>query len=417
MVFEIGIGTSQNYAGDTAVLTALNKAKSKLTKEPTFVLLFCTIHYIKNNNLQNIIDTINKNISPQTELIGGTIAGFITNSGCYSKGLTILACYSDEIKIKVGIGKNTKQNPKKSTLEALNQVSLKNNSNELLFSIISGGKIPYIPIFKQGRVIPSKFLGYLTCKLFPYFGYFGKGVAKEDDILETITSNFPEINLFSISTMDKEKMEINYQFYRKQIVTDCIILLKIESNFKTTLITEHGLEPVKEATITKIGNKKQIIHEINNQPARISFLNIMDWPKEYLTERIYEKVFFYPLGFLKNNFYFPFIPGLFLGDSIVATYKIPDNKIYVLVTSGKRLLKAVEDSVTKTNNPRFVLMSECGLRLQTLGKQVFKEKELLDSKFKNIPYLSLYVGGEATYTKTKGLRYGNSTFNLWSYEL
>lgn len=62
-------------------------------------------------------------------------------------------------------------------------------------------------------------------------------------------------------------------------------------------------------------------------------------------------------------------------------------------------------------------MSECGLRLQALGKQAFKEKDLLDSKFKDMPYLSLYVGGEATYTKKNGLRYGNSTFNLWSYEL
>ncbi|MFA7132115.1 MAG: FIST N-terminal domain-containing protein [Bacteroidales bacterium] len=416
MVFEIGIGTSQNWDAELAVSDALQDAKSKLTNEPTFILLFCTIHYAKNNGLKKILNTTYKHITEQTKLLGGTVAGFITNSGCYSRGLTVMACYSDEIEIKTGIGKNTKSTPKRATLDALNQVSLKNKSNELIFSIISGGKIPYIPVFKQGRVIPSKILGNITCKLFPYFGLFKKGVAKEDEILETITTNFPEVNLFSISTMDEEKMEINYQFYGKEVVTDCITILKIESNFKTTLLTEHGLEPVKEVEITKIGKENQIIYEINNQPARIGFLNIMDWPKEYLTERIYDKVFFYPLGFFKNNFYFPFIPGLFLGDSIVATYKIPNNKIYVLASSGSRLLKAVENSIIPIN-PKFILMSECGLRLQALGKQAFKEKDLLDSKFKDMPYLSLYVGGEATYTKKNGLRYGNSTFNLWSYEL
>jgi hypothetical protein len=416
MVFEIGIGTSQNWDPEKAAEEAVNIAMEKLTNQPTFVMLYSTICYEKNNGFQKILNIIYNKIPAKTPLIGGTVTGFINNSGCYTRGITILTCYSDEIEIMTSFGNNTKRNPKKATLDALNQLNLNNSKNELIFSIISGGKIPFIPFFKQGRVIPSKILGKLTCMLFPYFGLFKKGVAKEDEILDTIISNFPEINLFSISTMDDEKMEHNYQFFGTKVISDCIIMLKIVSKFNIKLLTEHGLIPIKTATITKIGKENQIIYSINNNSARLEFLNIMDWPKEYLTEKIYDKVFFYPLAFKKNNFYYPFIPGLFLGDSIIATYKIPTEEVYIMASSGKQLLNAVETNLSKIN-PRFVLMSECGLRLQALGKKVFQEKALLDVKFKNFPYLSLYVGGEATYTKEQGLKYGNSTFNVWSFEL
>ena len=53
------------------------------------------------------------------------------------------------LKLRV-YGKNTKQNPKKSTLEALNQVSLKNNQMNFYFHNF-GGQIPYIPNLKQGE--------------------------------------------------------------------------------------------------------------------------------------------------------------------------------------------------------------------------------------------------------------------------
>ncbi len=416
MVFEVGIGTSQNWDPEKAAEDAINQALSRLTNPPTFVMVYSTIHYEKNKGFQKISNKIFKNITKKTPLLGGTVAGFINNSGSYSRGLTILACYSDEIKIKTSIGKNTKAFPKKATITALNKLNLKNASNEIIFSIISGGKIPFIPFFKQGRVVSSKLIGKIATTLFPYFGFLNKGVAKEDEILNTIITNFPEINLFSISTMDDDKMEKNYQFYNNKIVTDSILMLKIESELKINLNTEHGLFPKGQVQVTKKDKTNQIIYEINKIPARLEFLEIMDWPKEFLTEKIYDKVFFYPLAFKKNDFYYPFIPGLFLGNSIIATYQIPTNEIYIMSSSGKQLLNSIEKA-TSNIYPKFVLMSECGLRLQALGRQIFQSKKIFDLQFKNTPYLSLFVGGEATYSKKTGLKYGNSTFNLWSFEV
>lgn len=415
MTFEIGIGTSQNWDPEVAAEESIKQGLSKINGPPTFVLLFCTIHYSKNFGLNKIILTSRKYIAPPTPIIGGTVAGFINNSGCYSKGVTALICSSDEISIKTSIAKNTKAFPKRATLNALKKLDLRNNEEEFVFSIISGGKIPFIPFFKQGRVIPSNFIGKMSCIFFPYFGFFKKGVAKEDDILKTITTKYPEINLFSISTMDDEKMENNYQFYENKVVTDCIIMLKIDSNLKSNIFTAHGLNPIKKAKITKIDKSRQIIYSINNNPARLEFLEVMDWPKEYLTERIYDKVFFYPLAFKKNDFYYPFIPGLFLGNYIIPTYKIIGDEIYIMSSSGRQLLSVIESSIQNTN-PKFILMSECGLRLQALGKKIFQSKKIFDTKFNNTPYLSLFVGGEATYSKRNGLKYGNSTFNFWSFE-
>lgn len=417
MVFEVGIGTSQDWDPEKASEEVITQALDKLSNPPTFVLLFSTIHYEKNKGFQKILDKIYTKIPKETPLIGGTVAGFINNQNSYTKGITAACFFSDELTISSGVGKRSKANPIKAIKSALAKIELENKNNEFVISIISGGKIPYIPIFKQGRVIKSEIIGKLACFLLPYFGYLNKGVGKEDDIVKQIISTYDNIKLFSISTMDDEKMEKNYQFYFNKIISDSIILLKIKSDFNILINTEHDLNEIKrEIKITKISKDKQIIYEINNKSAKKEFLSIMDWPKEYLTEKIYDKVFFYPFAFEKNNFFYPFIPGLFLGNAIVATYKIESDKLSIMNSSGKNLISSVANSMEKLRSPKFILMSECGLRLQTLGRNTFREQQIIQKKFKDIPFISLYVGGEATYTKENGLKYGNSTFNLAGFE-
>jgi len=57
MVFEIGIGTSQNWDPYVAANDIMTQALSKISHPPKFIILFSTIHYQKNNgfNINSII--------------------------------------------------------------------------------------------------------------------------------------------------------------------------------------------------------------------------------------------------------------------------------------------------------------------------------------------------------------------------
>jgi len=416
-MFEAGIGTSQNWDPVQAGSEVIQQALKDLSKPPKFVLLFSTIHYDKDKGLQKILDTVYHFIPKETPLIGGTVSGFMNNSGCFTRGLTALACYSDEMDVAIGLGKNTKRNPKKAVKELLNETDRLQSRfpNEVYFTIISGGKIPFIPFLKQGRVVFSKLLGKIESMFIPLILFlFQKGVGREEELLKSIVSTKPNASLFSISTMDNEKMEKNYQFFNNKIVTDAIIGLKIATLFKSFNQTEHGLAKTnKTFTVTKLSKDKRIIEKINGKSPREEFLRVLGWPGSYLDELIYRKIFFYPLAYSKEGFDYPFIPGLFLGDQIVSTYQLETNEISVLSASGKALLDAVKKSTDAApNNILFFMTAECGIRLETLGSKLLKSREIMLNKLGKKPFLSLYVGGEATYSKEKGLRFGNDTFNI-----
>lgn len=108
MDFLVGIGTSNADEPIKATEEALGVAISNIKGNIDQVLLFATIHYEKNNGYQKIINTIYKTISKETNLIGGTVAGFMTRKGQFTKGIGILLISSPETSFKSNIGKNTK---------------------------------------------------------------------------------------------------------------------------------------------------------------------------------------------------------------------------------------------------------------------------------------------------------------------
>ena len=85
-----------------------------LSFQSNVVLLFSTIHYQDNGGLQSLLDGIYSILPEETLLIGGTVRGFSNNYGCYVRGATALVVSSDKMDFALGVGHNTKRNPKKA---------------------------------------------------------------------------------------------------------------------------------------------------------------------------------------------------------------------------------------------------------------------------------------------------------------
>ena len=111
---DASVGISRKWdayeAGREVARTTINN----LDKPPSFFLLFSTIHYKNHGGFQEFLSGVWDVLPNETPLIGGTIAGFINNHGCYTRGATALAISYPKMDIALGYGINTKRNPKKA---------------------------------------------------------------------------------------------------------------------------------------------------------------------------------------------------------------------------------------------------------------------------------------------------------------
>jgi len=415
---EAAIGISRKWdareAGREVVRTAINK----LSRPPNFFLLFSTIHYEKHGGFEAFLNGVWDVLPEGTPLVGGTVAGFMNNYGCYTRGCTALAVSYSDMDIAVGIGHKTKKNPEKAAVNCANM--LKNElgdsfKNGFIFDLISAGTVPDIPGMGRRRVLRG-----LTSKLAIKVSDFslhilGKGVGREDEIYDFFIPYFKDFNILSGSSMDDMKILSNYQFFNKTVDTNTMVTIGLKSDLKCDINTTYGLtETGTTFMATKQTNNNRIILEINEKPAMKELLNILGWPEEYINERVYRRIFYYPIAFKDQNTFIPQVIGIFLGNSFLTTYRIKNPKIHILSASGKSLIQAVEDNINYFSgiNPEFGLVSSCGIRLETLGANVYSVREKLLNFFKDKPFLLYYVGGEAAYTPKKGLSYGNESFNM-----
>ena len=416
MSFKVVIGNSQEWDPEKAIRNCLSNLGNE-SGDPSFLLFFSTIHYKKNNGFKRMLNLVYSTFSDSVPLIGGTVAGFMNNFGVYTRGVMIVACYSDKIKVELSRGSGLKSNPKKAVSKLVS--GFKNSiANDFLFVVNSGGKVPFIPFLKQGRAVNSKIIGRIESFFLPYIlKYFQFGVGREEEALQELKEITPSANIFSIATMDNNNMETNFQFYNKEITTNEILALKVSSDYEFFISTVHGLQetPIK-FKITDKSKDSRVIKKLNGKSAKEEFLSSLGWPKEYINEQVYKKVFFYPLLYKKDGIGHPFIAGLFLGDNIIPTIKVDDNNLCLMSTSGKLLLGVVDEVLDKIpRKPKFIIIAECGIRCQTLGKGLFKVREKIINKFGPVPFISLYVGAEGTYSPNTGVAFGSDTFNIIAF--
>jgi hypothetical protein len=189
--------------------------------------------------------------------------------------------------------------------------------------------------------------------------------------------------------------------------------LGVSTDQKIHLNTTYGLkETEKKLRITKKGEDGRVIREIDHKPALEGFLQTLSWPYDFIDERLYRKTFFTPFGYWKDDILFPNVIGLFMGKNIHCGFKIDADELSLLSASGRSLLQAVDDNLREHDASQFGFIISCAARLETLGRNIFTVKQKLQDYFGDTPFLLVYVGGEDTYSKEKGKRHINESFNV-----
>ncbi len=408
--FKAAVEISREWDGGKVAEEIVKKLKKK-TPNPKFILLFTTIHYEKE--FKKILSGI-KNSFPNSPLVGGTVAGFITPEGCFTRGVTALAVEYPNMEVAIGIGHNTKRDPRKAVEEASKAIKrwIKKNKwkNKLIITIISGGIVPRFPGIGQANLIQSERLGNLATKMLEMGLLKNTGVGREDEINFYLSKIFKDFYRISLSSIDDNKLLKNFQFNNTNILTNSMIIVAILTDKK---ISGTSLIPAKKIgikfIITDISNDKKIIKKLDNQPATEVLLSSLKTKIDNILplDKFYRYSFYFPLGYEKNNTYIPVVIGGFLGKHIAVGHKINKKDIYILSLSCD-LLKREINKV----NPGDVDISigvSCSVILETIGDNIFEIKKVIDKKIKK--YLIVFSGGEGYYDKRVD-RYMNESLNF-----
>ena len=402
--FKAAVGLSRQWDARKAGREVANTTLAKLGRDPDFFLLFSTIHYEKYGGFQEFLNGVWEVLPEGTPLIGGTVAGFINNYGCFTRGATAMAVSYPNIDVAVGVGRNTKRNPKKAARECAGMIKkgLKDSkyTNKFLFKMTSGVMLPQFPIVGFIPVIKSRIIGKLVIKFSDIMHLLQRGIGREEEVLEELVKCLPEYYISGGSTYDDNRMITNYQFFKDRFLTNALVGLGISFNLNVSINTSHGLtETDVKFRVTRLDNKDRTISEINGKPAVEEMFRLLGLCKDMLNERIHRITYYTPLGFKKNNTLFPEVMGFFMGDSIMCGYKIENPELCVLNASGKSLLNSIDENLKLFEGEDIVmgLGTSCSVRMETLGHGAFSIWDKLKNFFDGKPFLLVYGAGEDVY--------------------
>lgn len=422
---EAAVGMSRKWDAREAGREVAETAIRQLHEPPSFFLLFSTIHYEKNGGFQQFLNGVWDVLPKRTPLIGGTVAGFMNPQGCYTRGASALAVSYSNMDVAVGIGRNTKRNPRNAARTCADNIrkTLDNSGYpyKFIYELISGSSVPNIPFIGRRRVLTGKTWSILA---HPFssgiLGQFQMGPGREEEVISALVGHLPDYHLIGGSTMDDNSMLTNYQFYGNNVHTNSIVALGIRTDQCVNVNTTYGLNDSKiSLKVTKLGRDKRTIMKINNKSALDEYLKAIGMDIEFIDERLHRRTMFTPLGYWQNNILFPNVIGLCLGKNIVVGFQVQNKDLHLLLASGKSLNNAVDENLEKFRgkNNSLGLIVSCAARLETLGKDIYVTREKLLNFFNKTPFLLIYAGGEDTYIPDIGQRHINESFNVATFSM
>jgi len=419
VVFTVAVAKTREWNGRKAGQELGLKLTSHLPREPTFVIVYATIQYEKYGGFQEFLQGLHEYIPKGTPLIGGTVAAFMTHEGVFSRGAAAVAVYSNEMDVAAGCGLNTRRNPILAGRECISQMKQKISEsvypNGFLFVYYSSAVVPSYPFIGRKAVITSKILGFLSKALYDFsLKFLQKGVDRSDEFLPLFADEFHDYQILAGGCTDDVKQTRNYVFFGNRVLENAVVGLALKTSLSGGVAATSGFKPTgKEFQLTKLGQDRRIIFEIGGEPAKKAFLKILGWPEAYLDDRVFSRLFWYPVSFQsrfgRNTMQ---VFGLFVEDSIIMPYRVEGDKLQLLTATGKSLLEAASENLNYFHDkkPLLGIISECGLRAITLGSRLHDQRETVSEIFGGTPFVSAFFAGEAIYSQVDGLSYGNDTF-------
>jgi len=398
--FEVALGMSRKWDAREAGKEVAREVIQKLSSPPSFFLLFSTIHYDKHGGFEEFLDGVWDVLPEGTPLVGGTVAGFMNNYGCYTRGATALAVSYPNMDVAVGIGKHTKRNPKGAARQCStmirNQLRDSSYNYKFLINSISGPTIPSIPLFGRVNFIKSKLLGsFFSYVGMPLTEYLGFGIGKEEDIVDELGNQLNDYHIIGSSTMDDGKQIACFQFCEDKVYKNAIVALAGSIDVPIFLKGVVDLQDTdKKFRINKTTFGNRIITNINGNSAKKQFLDVMQLPDDVyggLSPFYYKTSNYFPITFEGEREFVSGV-GAFLGNNILLGYKARGDDAIILSVSGRQSLKTIDKifSDNQQKNFPFVFITASGIRfINMIGDRVYDVKEKLDYYLKNVPYLMI----------------------------
>lgn len=417
--FKAAVEVSRKWDGDEVARELSDKIKNKITS-PKFILLFTTIHYEKE--FEKILKGL-KNEFPDAPLVGGTVAGFMNQEGCYTRGVTVLSIYYPNMHVSIGIGQETKKNPEQAAIEFVRMI--KDNkmqseaSEKFLFILASGTKVPSLTGTGVKRVYRSKISSLMVSKLLKTSPKISdKGLGREDKILEIISQNLPDYKIIGGSSIDDNRLEKNYQFFNDKIFTNSVIGISIETDLDILMDSQVAVEKTDLIFDISTGDEKCIINKIDGKPATETFFKYLKWPDSLMDEGLFRRTFFYPLVFEKNGELYPEVIGGLAGSSIICGFDLKSDKLFIGQSSSKILNNALNkslDNITKKGKINFSLIIYCSALLEALGNDFFRVNKIIKERHDNSPFLLIATGGEDFSIPYEKFKHSNETINFATF--
>jgi len=142
----------------------------------------------------------------KTPLVGGTVSGFMNPDGCFTHGAAAFAISNPNIEVVLGIGKNTKRNPKKAVDDVIEKIGNKPKfENNVIIEVLPTAVIPRLPGVGQKNVVLSKKMGDAMIKLLPSMTRLNYGFDRADEIIEFLSAEFKDRVIIGGCTMDDNK--------------------------------------------------------------------------------------------------------------------------------------------------------------------------------------------------------------------
>jgi len=415
--FKAAVEISRKWDGNEVAAEITQKFKDK-NLNPKFILLFTTIHYEKE--FKKMLNGI-KNNFPNSPLVGGTVAGFMTPEGCYTRGVTALAIEYSNMEVAIGVGHNTKRDPIKAVDKLTEMIKSKTNSkypNKILLPFTSAGVVPRISGLGQKRVILSAKIAATVIKTLSLLKRFQFGPSRGDEIIQALIENFNDYAIVGGSTVDDNRWERNFQFYEREVFTNSIVACSINTDINWGVESEYGLHPTNiKLKITDTTLHGCIVKSIENEPASKKFLEKLQWPKEFFDENLYRRTLYYPICFEFNGKYHPRVIGTILGDYLGFVNKALSEEGQIFTASGRSLMNSVIDVSKKfeNNEIKFGFIISCTARLETLGISVYKNYDILKNFYKTTPFIVLFLSGEDVRRPGEDAIRQNESFNMFNF--
>jgi hypothetical protein len=421
---DAAVGMSRLWDARKAGREVARQAIKDLKQPPSFFVLFSTIHYKDHGGFEQLLAGVWEVLPEGTPLVGGTVAGFMNNFGCYTHGCTALAVCCEQMDVAVGVGRNTKRNPKRAARQCARMIQsgLQHSKydNKFLLNFISGPSV--LEFLGQGakKVIDSTWMSKFISLAFGMSQFlFQKGVGREDEIFEEMVKKLPNHFMILGTSFDNYKGLNNFEFFNENVYTNSIVNLGFSTDTDIEVCTTHGMKKTDiHFEITKLSKDRHIIHKINNKPARDELFNLLNWPKGFLNEKTMALTIpYYPISLKIHDREVPIIMPFVLKHSIGTPCIIDEGEVFILRTSGNDLINGIKENLNnfKTINPEFGLCSTCVTVLHTLGYKVEILREQMLKYYGNKPFIAFFCAGEGTYSPNSKLVYANMSFNTFIY--